>query len=57
MVNRSVIVLKYKKYKIYLVVDVALPSDRNVKKYKNLTNEEHEIFCHTGNHSSHRNCK
>jgi hypothetical protein len=46
-----------------LLIDVAIPSDRNVIqkeyknklkyktfKYRNSANVEHEMFCHTGNH-------
>jgi hypothetical protein len=58
------------KDKLCLLIDVAIPSDTNViqkesenkLKYKNVsiernsTNVEHEMFCPTGNHWSHRNC-
>jgi hypothetical protein len=56
------------KYNIFLLKDVAVPSDRNAiqesekkLKYKNLSieipaNVEHEMFCRTSNHWNHRNC-
>jgi hypothetical protein len=63
-----IITLK-KRNKICLLIDAAIPSDRNVFfrrspkknkkqkfKYRNSVNVEHKMFCHTGNHWSHRNC-
>jgi hypothetical protein len=56
------------KDKICLLIDVVIPSDTNViqketKKIKiqkftyiNSENVEYEMFCHTSNHWSHRNC-
>jgi hypothetical protein len=70
LANRPDIIIKNKKDTIFLRKDVAIPSDRNVIqkesekklkyknfKYRNSANVEHEMFCHTGNHWSHRNCK
>jgi hypothetical protein len=60
LANRPDIIIKNKKDKICSLIDVAIPSDRNLiqesekkLKYKNLRTE---IFCHAGNHWSHRNC-
>jgi hypothetical protein len=65
----SDIIIKNKKDKICLLMDVAIPLDRNVitegvrkeikiqkSKYRNSVNVEHEMLCHTGNHWGHRNC-
>jgi hypothetical protein len=54
---------------VCLLIDAAIPSDRNVilkesenklklkkNKYRNSANVEHEMFHHTGNHWSYRNC-
>jgi hypothetical protein len=70
MMMMIIIVIKNKKDKTCLLIDVAIPSDKNViqksklKLYKNLTckyrnseNVEYEMLCHTSNHWSHRNYK
>jgi hypothetical protein len=69
LANRPGIIIKNKKDKTGLLIDVAIPSDRNVIqkesenklkyksfKYRNSANVEHEMFRHTGNNSSNRNC-
>jgi hypothetical protein len=69
LANRPNIIIKNKKDKICLLIDVAISLDRNVTqkecekklkykkfKYRTSANVEHEMFCHTGNHCSHRNC-
>jgi hypothetical protein len=69
LANRSDTIIKNMKDKICLLIDVAIPSDRNVIKkesekkikiqifkYRNSANVEHEMFRHTGNNWSHRNC-
>jgi hypothetical protein len=66
LANRPDIIVKNKKDKTCLLIDVAIPSDKNViqkeaekkLKYKNLSSEnvEHEMLCHTSNHWGHRNC-
>jgi hypothetical protein len=68
--NRPDIIIKNKKDKTCLLIDVAIPSDKNViqkeaekkLKYKNLSIEIQRIwnmicFCRTSNHWGHRNCE
>jgi hypothetical protein len=63
--NRPDIIIKNKKDKTCLLIDVAIPSDKNViqkeaekkLKYRNSENVEHEMLCHTSNHWGHRNCE
>jgi hypothetical protein len=70
LVNRPDIIVRNKKKGICLLIDIAIPSDRNVikkearkkLKYKNLkyrtsVNVEHEMLCHTGNHWGNKICK
>jgi hypothetical protein len=70
LANRPDIIVKNKKDKTCLLIDVAIPSDKNViqkeaenkSKYKNLKyrnseNVEHEMLCHICNHWGHQNCK
>jgi hypothetical protein len=69
LVNKPHIIVKSKKGRTCLLIDVAIPLDRNViqneakknLKYKNLCVEiqrvEHEKLCHTNNHWGHGNCK
>jgi hypothetical protein len=70
LANRPDIIVKNKKDKTCLLIDVAILSDKNVirkeaekklqyktLKYRNSENVEHEMLCHTSNHWGHRNCK
>jgi hypothetical protein len=69
LADRPDIIIKNMKDKICLLIDVAVPPDGNViqkesenelkyikNKYRNSANVEHEMFRHTSNHWSHRNC-
>jgi hypothetical protein len=69
LASRPDIIIKNKKDKICLLIDVAIPPDRNViqketekkLKYKNISIEIQRIWnvkcvCHTGNHWGHGNC-
>jgi hypothetical protein len=57
--------VKNKKDKTCLLIDVTIPSGKNViqkeaekkLKYRNSETVEHEMFCHNSNHWGHRNCK
>jgi hypothetical protein len=70
LANRPDIIIKNKKEKTCLLIDVAIQSDKNVIqkeaekkiKHKNLSIEiqrmwNHEMLCHTSNHWGHRNCE
>jgi hypothetical protein len=63
-------ILKSRNDRISLLIDAAIPSDRNVikkvaekklkyknLKYRNSVNVEYEMLCYTGNHWGYRNCK
>jgi hypothetical protein len=62
LANRPDIIIKNIKNKIFLLIDLAIPSHRDViqeeskkklkyrKLYTNSANVEHEMFCHTNNH-------
>jgi hypothetical protein len=58
LANRPDIRAENKKDKTCLLIDVAIPSDKNViqkeaekkSKYRNSENVEHEMLCHTSNH-------
>jgi hypothetical protein len=69
LANRLDIIIKNKD-KTCLLIDVAIPSDKNViqkeaekklkykkSKYRNSENVEHEMLCHTSNHWGHGNCE
>jgi hypothetical protein len=69
LVNRPDIIIKNKKDKICLLIDVAIASDRNVIqketenklkyrnfKYRNSANVEYEMLRHTGNHWGQGDC-
>jgi hypothetical protein len=57
-------IIKNRIYKICLLIDVAILSDRNLiqkegetkLKYKNVGNVEYEMLFHTSNHWGHWNC-
>lgn len=65
--NKQAVKIKNEKDTKCCLIDVAMPSDRNVvqneaenkRKYKyiNSTNLEHEILCYTNHHWDHRNCR
>jgi hypothetical protein len=65
LTNRPDIIVKNKKEKPCLLIDVAIPSNKNAiqkevekkLKYRNSENVEHEMLCHTSNHWGHRNYK
>jgi hypothetical protein len=52
LANRPDIIIKNKKDKTCLLIDVALPSDKNVIQI-----QCNEMLCHTSNHWGHRNCE
>jgi hypothetical protein len=66
LANRPDIIVKNNKDKTCLLIDVAIPSDKNViqkgaekklkynkSKYRNSANMENKMLCHTGIHWSH----
>ena len=61
--NRPDIIIKNKKEKTCVLIDVAMPTDRNVVqkeaekklKYKSLCSEIHEVYDYIGNNWSRRN--
>jgi hypothetical protein len=62
LANRPDIIVKNKKDKTCLLIDVAILSDKNViqkeaEKKLNSENMEHEMLCHISNHWGHRNCE
>jgi hypothetical protein len=69
LANRPNTTIKNKKYKICLLIYVAIPPDRNViqkesekklkykkYKYRNSANVEYGLHCHTGNNWGQGNC-
>jgi hypothetical protein len=70
LANRPDIIVRNKRDKTCLLIDVAIPSHKNViqkeaekklkyktLKYRNSENVKHEMLCHTSNHCGHRNCE
>jgi hypothetical protein len=67
LANRSNIIVKNKRDRTCLLIDVAVPSDRNViqneaeknknLKYRHSANVGPEVLCYTINHWGHVNCK
>jgi hypothetical protein len=65
--NRPDIKIKHKKGKTCVLIEVAIPADRNVMQkeaekklnvelmYRDTTNVEHEMYDYTGNNWNHRN--